>query len=164
MKLINIILLTLITICVQAQELPTQVTKILRNMELEIARERVKAVKDLEDELTRAMKAGKLDDAIAIRKIIQEQTDLVPKTEEEVGKVVNLRKMAGERKVSGHDDYWMFKADGTFVSSWGGNGKWEMKDTDIFIYCQNGVVLECTYQSDDVWIEKKKNNIWTLVK
>lgn len=162
------LIITIITFMavLQAAELPDGAFRILRSMEVEIARERVRAVSSLEKELAKAMKAQKLEEAIQIQTLIDEQNALIPQTEADLNRGTPMARMAGQRKVDSKGDYWFFRADGTFdCPGWGGgHGEWEIKDGLILINCSNGVRLVCNYVSDDLWTEQGKNANWRLVK
>ena len=148
-----------------AAELPDGAKRVVRAMEIEIARDRARAVKSLETEQTRAMKANDLDGALAIRTTIDELQRLIPKSEDEIGQAEILRRHAGRRVVSGHEgDYWLFRADGTFDSSHERNGKWDIKDDKVFIRSALGPVVSCTIISDELWTEDGKGLRWVLTK
>lgn len=160
-----LIILTLLITGICAEETPESALRVLKAMNLEIAKERSKAIKSLESELAKAMKAGKLEDSVAIKKIIDELTELLPKTEDELVQGDAIRKMAGRRIVDKNPwDYWFFRADGTLdCPTWGGgSGTWKIEDKTITVTCKTGVVILLTVQSPEVWLEESKGKVWNL--
>lgn len=148
-----------------ADDLSDRSLRTLKAMDLAIARARSQAIKNLEEELGRSMKAGNLEEAVQIQRLIDTQRDLLPKSEEDLGKGDLLRKLAGRRVVSGHSgDYWFFRADGTFdCPGWGGGGgSWEVKGDKVIATCKTGLVFNLTIQSPEVWTEDGKGNVWNL--
>jgi len=163
-SIITLVFITLMSSCLMAEALPTSSQLVLNRMEQEISSARVKAVKQLQDNLKQAMRVGNLDLANAIQAAIDSQTVLVLRPgEASPGSL--LARMSGKWVASGNrGDHWIFRADGTFDSSWDKNGKWEIKDGKVIIHWRFQPAISCTIVREDLWTEDGNDNRWVLKK
>jgi len=160
------ILIVMTCSCLMAEALPTSSQKVLDRMEQEISNARVKAARALQDHLKQAMKIGNLDLANAIQAEIDRQTTMILKPGETSAQGSLLARMSGRRVVSGghENDYWLFRADGTFDSDGDKGSKWEVKDGKVIIHWTRRSPIICTIISDELWIEDGKGLRWVLTK
>ena len=160
------ILLTIIGFCLLGQDLPVASQRALALMEREIAVAREKAIRAMDADLQRAMKATNLEQANAINAEIERQRAFLPAPGQAPGMPAAMERMSGRRVVSGHSfDRWMFSADGTVTGPGftGGPGTWEYHpDRKLIIIKTPRWYRELAYVSDDVWMEGTK--AWTLQK